>query len=68
MRKTFSTCDNILLFSSRIVLTYLRIFLGFFETFGFVIASNAKLIVAIGVLNSCDMLFIKSVLISDIFF
>ena len=32
------------------------------------IASNAKFIVAIGVLNSCDILFIKSFLISDNFF
>ena len=35
---------------------------------GFEIASKAKFIVAIGVLNSCDILLIKSVFISEIFF
>ena len=65
--KIFSTWDSILEFSSLIIPKY-ELDLSFKLFFELDIASNARLIVAIGVLNSWEILFIKSLFISDSFF
>ena len=67
IRKIFSTWDSILAFSSLIIPKY-EVNLSLILFFELDIASSARLIVAIGVLNSCEILLIKSLFISESFF